>query len=505
MENLLEALKIILTFKVIGMMLIGITAGIIAGALPGLTATMTIALLVPFTYQIDPPIAALMVLLGVYVGAMHGGDISAILISTPGTPAAAATCLDGYPMAQNGQAALALNIAALTSSIGTVFGAAVLWTVAQPIANIALKFGPFEMFCLTVFGISIIASLSEKNIAKGFIMGALGMLFSTVGRSAVFDMDRLTLGYTGFPESDLRYIPLMIGVFAIAEALTQIEDNLKIKKADTSFKNAFPTLKQWKEMIPAISIGSIVGTLIGAIPGTGGDIASYVAYDQTRKFSKHKDKFGKGYAPGVAAPQAANNAVCGGAMIPMLTLGIPGDSVTAILIGAMIIIGLRPGPTLFTSPDPAMHVMVTSIFVGLMVVAILVTPVRLIGVPLFAKTVTLARQYLWPLVTVFCIVGSFAMTGSMVSVYIMLAFGFFGYFMKKFGFPSGPMIIGVILGPLAESSLHRALRISHGDLLPMFSPLAIILICFSLFSVSIPLIQRMKKDKGTHTSAGGNI
>jgi putative tricarboxylic transport membrane protein len=336
-------------------------------------------------------------------------------------------------------------------------------------------------------------------------MGALGMLFSTIGRSSVFDMDRLTLGFTGLPESDLRYIPLMIGVFAIAEALTQIEANMKIKKAETSFKNAFPTLQQWKEMIPAITIGSIVGTIVGAIPGTGGDIASYVAYDQTKKFSKHKEKFGKGYAPGVAAPQVANNAVCGGAMIPMLTLGIPGDSVTAVLIGAMIIIGLRPGPTLFTNPDPAMHVMVTSIFVGLMVVAILVTPIRLIGVPLFAKTVTLARQYLWPLVTVFCIVGSFAMTGSMISVYIMFVFGFFGYFMKKFGFPSGPMIIGVILGPLSESNLHRALRISHGAILSMLSPLAIILICLSLFSVLFPLIQRMKKDKESHPSAEGNV
>ncbi|MCP4668018.1 MAG: C4-dicarboxylate ABC transporter permease [Deltaproteobacteria bacterium] len=493
MVDLLAALQTLFTFHVFAFMATGIAAGIMAGALPGLTATMSIALLVPFTYRIDPPIAGLMVLLGVYIGAMHGGAISAILIRTPGTPAAAATCFDGYPLARKGQASLALNISAIASTTGGLLSTVVLFCVAMPIAAFALKFGPFEMFCLAVFGLSIISSISEGSVIKGFIMGALGMLFAAAGRSTIFDIDRITFGIQDLPESGLRYIPLMIGVFAITEALSQVEMKTVIERSAATLKNVFPTMRQLKQIAPALGISSILGTIVGAIPGAGGDIAGFVAYDQTKKASPRSKEFGKGSIEGLTAAECANNAVIGGAMIPTLTLGIPGDSVTAILLGAMIILGLRPGPTLFTETDPELRRLVAGLFVGLFTANILVFPLRLLGAPLFSRVIALSRQFLWPLVVVFCVIGSYSMTSTMMGTYIMLVFGVFGYVMKKLGFPPGPLILGVILGPIAESNLHRALLISKGHMLGLFSPLAVMLLAAALFSVVFPLIQERRK------------
>lgn len=500
MEHLGRMIGEVVTVNVLLFMLVGIVAGIVAGAMPGLTATMTVALLAPFTYQISDPIAALMVLVGVYVGSMHGGDISAILVNTPGTPAAAATCIDGYPLARQGKAALALNTTAIASTVGGVFSAIVLWTVARPIASVALRFGPFEMFCLAVFGLGVIAGVSEGDVLKGFIMGGLGVLFSAAGRSPVFDVDRLTFGLAGLPESDLRYIPLMIGVFAITEALTQVEAETVFERAATSFRNAFPSRKQLKELTVPLGLSSVIGTIVGAIPGAGGDIAAYVAYDQCKKISKHPEEYGKGSLEGVAAPECANNAVCGGAMIPMLTLGIPGDSVTAVLLGAMIVIGVRPGPTLFQ--DPQMSLILSGIFLGLLITNLIVFPVRLLGVPVFARAVSLPPRYLWPMVVAFCAVGSYSMTGSMYSAYVMFAFGAFGYVMKKFGFPPGPMILGVILGPMAEANLHRAITINHGRAAAeLFSPLAVALLLLTVFSIAFPIVQERRKKKSPNAAA----
>jgi putative tricarboxylic transport membrane protein len=466
-----------------------------AGALPGLTATMSVALLVPFTYRIEPPLAGLMILLGVYIGSMHGGAISAILIRTPGTPAAAATCFDGYPLARSGKASLALNISAIASTIGGLFGTMVLWGVAAPIAGFALKFGPFEMFCLAIFGLSIIASVSEGSVLKGFIMGALGMLFAAAGRSTIFDIDRISFGIKDLPESGLRYIPLLIGVFAITEALSQLELRAAIERGGKKLRNVFPTRRQFKQILPALGVSSVLGTVIGAVPGAGGDIAGFVSYDQAKKISRRPEEFGKGSIEGVAAAECANNAITGGAMIPMLTLGIPGDSVTAILLGAMVILGLRPGPTLFQETDPEICRLVAGLFVGLFAANLLVFPLRILAAPFFSRIIAISRHLLWPLVVVFCIVGSYSMTNTMMGVHIMLAFGIFGYFMKKFGFPPGPLVLGVILGPIAESNLHRALRISGGDLLAIFSPLAAVLLAASVLSVLYPFIQQARKKK----------
>jgi putative tricarboxylic transport membrane protein len=321
------------------------------------------------------------------------------------------------------------------------------------------------------------------------------MLFAAAGRSTIFDIDRITFGIKDLPESGLRYIPLMIGVFAITEALSQVEMKTALERSAARLKNIFPTMRQLKQIGPALGISSVLGTIVGAIPGAGGDIAGFVSYDQTKKASKKPEAFGKGSIEGVTAAECANNAVIGGAMIPMLTLGIPGDSVTAILLGAMIILGLRPGPTLFTETDPELRRLVTGIFVGLFTANILVFPLRLLGAPLFSRVIALSRQFLWPLVVVFCVIGSYSMTSTMMGAYIMVVFGVFGYIMKKFGFPPGPLILGVILGPMAESNLHRALLISKGHIWNLFSPLATVLLAASLFSVLFPFVQDIRRKK----------
>ena len=326
-------------------------------------------------------------------------------------------------------------------------------------------------------------------------MGALGMLFAATGRSTIFDIDRINFGIQNLPESGLRYIPLMIGVFAITEALSQIETKAVNRQKAVKLKNEFPNKKQLKQIAPALGISSILGTIVGAIPGAGGDIAGFVSYDQAKKFSKKPEEFGKGSIEGVTADECANKTVTGGAMIPMLSLGIPGDSVTAVLLGAMVILGLRPRPSLFTQTDPELRRLLAGLFVGLLFANISIFPLRLLGTPLFVRMIAISRHLLWPLVVVFCVVGSFSMTNTMMGVYIMLVFGVFGYIMKKSGFPPGPLIPGVILGPLAESNLHRALLISNGHIKGLFSPLACILILGAAFSVVLPLIR--KKEKGT--------
>ncbi|MEW5947746.1 MAG: tripartite tricarboxylate transporter permease [bacterium] len=487
---MLEALSSVLTLQTTALMLAGLVGGIVAGALPGLTATMSVALLVPFTFALDP-MPGLMMLVGVYIGTMHGGAISAILIHTPGTPAAAATCFDGYPLAQQGKASLALNVSAIASTCGGVASAIVLALVAAQIAGFALRIGYFEMFALALFGLSIIAGVSEGSLTKGLIMGAAGMFISTVGFDPIDAYPRFTFGEPDLYEG-ISYIPLLIGVFAMSEALIQAGAPRGNAGVAEGIRNVFPGPADLKRLVPAISLSSAIGTLVGAIPGAGGDIASFMAYDQARKISKKPEEFGSGSIEGVAAAETANNAVTGGAMIPMLTLGIPGDSVTAILLGALIVHGLRPGPRLFEENAG----FVNALFAGLLITNLLVLPIRLIGAPLFARAVNIPRHFLWPLVVVLCVVGSFSMTNTMFSVTLMLAAGVAGYLLRLQGFPMGPLVLGVILGPIAEENLRNALRAHPGDVAGMIaSPIAAVFIALAVLSLVLPLVQDWQKKR----------
>lgn len=466
------------------LMLVGVVAGIVIGALPGLTATMGVALLVPFTFWL-PTVPALMVLLGVYVGAMYGGAIPAVLIRTPGTPAAAATSLDGYPMAQEGKAGLAIGISCITGVVGGVFSTLVLMFAAPQVARFALKFGPAEYFALAVFGLSVIASLSERSLLKGALMGVCGLLLATIGMDPITAVPRFTLGLTLLLEG-LALVPVLVGVFALGEVLYQSS----LPEADRSlFRNIgriLPSRNHYRRITLPTLLASITGTLIGALPGVGGDVAAFVAYDQAKKVSRRPEEFGKGSVEGLAAAECANNSVTGGAMIPMLTLGIPGDAVTAVILGALLMHGVRPGPELF---EKQAHLL-SAIFIGLLVANLLVLPVGLAGAKLFAQTVRAPRHYLFPLIVVLCVVGSYAINNSLFDVGVMFLFGIVGWALRQAGFPIAPLVLGLILGRMTEENFRRALILSGGSWSIFVSrPLSAILLLLAVASVAFSVWQ----------------
>ncbi len=482
---MMDALRELLTGNTMWLMLVGVVAGIIIGALPGLTATMGVALLVPFTFWL-PTLPALMVLLGVYVGAMYGGAIPAVLIRTPGTPAAAATSLDGYPLAQAGKAGLAIGVSCITGVIGGVFSTLVLMFASPQVARFALKFGPAEYFALAVFGLSVIASLSERHLLKGALMGVCGLLLATIGMDPITAVPRFTFGLTPLLEG-LALVPVLVGVFALGEVLYQASLPEPDRSLFREIGRVLPSREEYRRIALPTLLASITGTFIGALPGVGGDVASFVAYDQAKKVSRHPEEFGQGSLEGLSAAECANNSVTGGAMIPMLTLGIPGDAVTAVILGALMMHGVRPGPELF---EKQTHLL-SAIFIGLLVANLLVLPVGLAGARLFAQTVRAPRHYLFPLIVVLCVVGSYAINNSMFDVGAMLLFGMVGWILRRAGFPIAPLVLGLILGRMVEENLRRALILSGGSWMVFVQrPIALSLLVLAVLSVLLTLRQR---------------
>ena len=468
---------------------IGVAGGIIVGALPGLTGSVGIILLLPFVYYLDASTAMVM-LCGMFCGAIYGGSISAILISTPGTPSAAATVLDGYPLAQKGEAGKAIGVATIASTVGGIISTFCLMFIAPQLARFALKFGPEEYFALTVFGLTVIASVAGKSLIKGLISGFFGLLIATIGLDPVTGYARFSFNIpnlmTGFP-----LLPVLIGLFAISQIFIQLETvGKKLHVYDQNIKNILPTFKELKQLAWVIIPSSFLGTFIGVIPGTGGAIASFLAYNEAKRWSKDPESFGTGNLSGIAAPEAANNGTTGGAMVPLLTLGIPGDVVTAVMLGALLLIGLRPGPLLFKERPEV----VSAIFAGLLLANVLILLLGIVSVRLFPKVLKVPEQILFPIIMALCFLGSFSLNNSVYDMFIALIFGVIGYIMKKNGFPAAPVVLGVILGPIAEDVLARALLISHGDWTVLFkSPIAIFFYAISIIS----LIYSFKRQLST--------
>ena len=446
------------SFAIFPFLVIGVTGGIVIGALPGLTATMGVAVLLPFTFGMEAT-RALVMLCGIYIGAIYGGSISAILLKTPGTPAAAATVLDGYELARKGEAAKALSVSAIASFVGGMVSTVMLITISPVLASFALRFGAPEYFALAVFGLSIIASISGKSPVKGLLAGMFGLLISTVGLDPVTSYPRFTFGqinlYNGF-----AIIPVLIGLFALAEAFVQMEKIFeKAQAIDTRFKHGMVSLKETISLLPLMIKSALIGTFIGAIPGAGADIAAFVTYNEARRSSKRGNEFGTGCIEGVAAPEAGNNGVTGGAMVPLLTLGVPGDAVTAILLGALIIQGLQPGPLLFTKNADIVYGLFSSLLVG----NVLMLLFGLLGVRLFCRVVELPKRIIIPVIVTLSIVGAYSMNNSIFDVWVCIGFGIIGYVMQKVDMPSSPIILAVILGPMAESNLRRAVLMYQGS------------------------------------------
>ena len=466
---------------------LGTLGGIIIGALPGLTATMGVALLVPLTFGMDP-VKGLNMLIGIYVGGIYGGCISAILVKTPGTPASAATVLDGYPMAQRGEAGKALGMATIASFIGGIFSTIVLSTLAPQLAGVALQFGPSEFFALAFFGLSIISSLSG-DILKGLISGLLGVLLSCVGADPVSGAQRYTFGYMGFA-SGFAFTPALIGLFAISEVFVQLENIFDDKIQEIKVSGAWPTKAEMKESTGTLLWGSIIGTIVGIIPGTGSGTASWISYNEARRMSKKPEKFGKGYIVGVAATESANNAVCGGALVPLLALGIPGDVVTAVLMGGLMVQGLAPGPMLFHD-NPGI---VVGIFTGSFIANIFMFIFGMAGIRYFSKILKIPKKILTVAIIIFCFIGSYAINMNLVDLYTMLGFGVLGYILHKFNFSQAAVCIALILGPLAESNLRLGLMNVDNDIWAFCSrPITASFLILGFLSMFWPIISKLLK------------
>lgn len=476
---LLDGLQTTFSPGIFPFLLLGVTGGIVIGALPGLTATMGVAVLLPLTFGMEST-RALVMLAGVYIGAIYGGSIAAILLKTPGTPAAAATVLDGYELARKGEAAKALSVSAIASFTGGMVSTVMLITISPALANFALRFGAPEYFALAIFGLSIIASISGKSPVKGLLAGMFGLLISTVGLDPVTSFPRFTFGemnlFNGF-----AIIPVLIGLFALAEAFVQMEKIFEPSHAiETNFKRGMISLRETVTLMPTMIKSALIGTFIGSIPGAGADIAAFVSYNEARRSSKKGSEFGTGCLEGIAAPEAGNNGVTGGAMVPLLTLGVPGDAVTAILLGALIIQGLQPGPLLFTKNADVVYGLFASLFVG----NILMLLIGLLGVRLFCRVVELPKRIIIPVIITLSMVGAYSMNNSIFDMWVCVAFGVIGYIMQKADVPSSPIILAVILGPMAESNLRRAVLMYEGSYSFLWTrPIAVVFLLLAVLSL----------------------
>ena len=482
--NVFQPMNLLLT-------VFGTVVGVVIGCLPGLSGSMGIILLLPLTYTLEKS-AALVMLCGIFCGSMFGGSVSAILLRTPGTPSATATLLDGYPLAQQGKAGKAIGIAAFSSFIGGIISTICLIFIAPQLAKVALKFHSADYFALALFGISIMASAAGKNILKGLISGAIGLLISMVGTDPLVGAARFNFGSTkmliGFPQ-----LAVLIGVFAISEVFTQVQGGKNVVEIkEQAVTNVFPSFKEIKGFLLAAIVGSLIGVFIGIVPGTGGAIAVFMAYNVAQKISRHPERFGHGSYEGVAAPEAANNGTTGGALIPMLCLGIPGDTVTSVMLGALTLIGVTPGPQLFTQNASIVY----AIFAGMIVIQFLMLGFGVLFARVAPKVLRIPVKYLMPIIMALCIVGAFCLSNQVYHVAVAIAFGFIGYFMKKFGFPGAPLVLGVILGPIAEKNLDRALQLSRNDWSVFFRrPIALTFILLSIGMILWTIISNIRKEK----------
>lgn len=471
---------------------LGVLIGIIIGALPGLTAAMGVSLLLPLTFGMEPGLG-LPMLIALYCGAMYGGSVSAILLHTPGTPAAAATCMDGYPMAMKGEGGRAIGFSLIASFIGGIVSAFALLFIAPLLANVSLLFGPSEYFILAVLGLTLIATLASEEWIKGLLSGSIGLFLATVGIDPMTTISRFTFGNMNLLDG-IPIIVLIIGIFSISQALKLLEKDEE--KSNTYNKNnrisgrILPSFSEIIKLKNTILRSSIIGSIIGSIPGTGGEIACWVGYNEAKRASKKPELFGTGIPEGVVAAEAANNAVTGSSLIPTLVLGIPGSSITAILLGGLIYHGIRPGPRFITEFGDLTYTIIISLFVA--------NIFMLLAGILFAKIsvpITRVRGHvLAPFIIVLSVIGTYALNNSLFDVMLMFIFGIIGYIMVRFKFPVAPMVIAKILAQMAELGLRQTLLISRGNWLAFLlnKPLSLILLFIAALSLGSAIYRDFK-------------
>jgi len=451
MESFINGLVALADPSLVILLIAATLGGVVIGALPGLNATTGAALLLPFTITMDP-VAAIAVLTAIYCSATFAGAITAILINTPGTSASATTCLDGFPLAQKGEAGRALGLAVVSSTIGGVCSVIVLMLAAPILARAAYSFAPPEYFALTLFGLSMLATIGGGTTTKNILSGCLGILLATIGIDLMTGVERFTFDLSVLSDG-IGFVPVMIGVFGISELLVQISnkqeglESIKLKAVKLPTKEDY--LKVWRTILRSTGIG----TFIGILPAEGATVASMIGYNEAKRWSKTPEEFGKGAIEGIAGSEAANNSATGGAMVPTLALGIPGSPTAAVILAGLMVHGLRPGPTMFTEQSDFAF----SIFWSMMFVNLLFLGVGLLGAKVFARVTLVPVQILWPCVFIFSVVGAYALDQSMMDVWIALGAGVLGYFMRRYGFSVVPLAIGLILGEILEQRLGQSM------------------------------------------------
>jgi putative tricarboxylic transport membrane protein len=465
---------------------VGVLLGTLVGVLPGLGPAASISLLLPITFNISPT-GAIIMLAGIYYGAMYGGSTTSILVNLPGEAASVVTCLDGYQLARKGRAGPALGMAAFGSFIAGTLSVLGLMLLAPPLVKIALKFGPPEYFSLMILGIMMVIYLASGSILKALMMACFGFLLSSIGQDLVTGSLRFTLGV--FELSDgIGIVPVVMGLFGISEVLANLETHSETKVYEGKITGLLPTVQDWVDSKWAIVRGSVIGFFLGVLPGGGALIASFVSYAIEKKVSRYPQKFGRGVMEGVAGPESANNAACGGAFIPLLTLGIPANAVMAVLLGALMIHNIIPGPFLMEKHPDLFWGTICSMYIGNAMLLVLNLP--LIG--LWVKVLKLPYPILFPLILLVCLIGAYSLNGSIVEVVIMILFGIIGYLLKKFGYETAPLVLALVLGNMLEPALRRSLIMSNGSFKIFFTrPISLFLIVTTVVFLISPLIWKL--------------
>jgi putative tricarboxylic transport membrane protein len=486
-SSLLQGFAVALTPYNLLWCFVGVLLGTIVGVLPGLGPAATIAMLLPLTFQMNPTSAVIM-LAGIYYGAKYGGSTTSILLNVPGESASVVTCLDGYQMARKGRAGAALGIAAIASFVAGTFGVIGLMLIAPPLARFALSFSSPEYFALMCLGLAMVVLLAGRSLVKALLAMLVGLWLAGIGTDLFTAGSRFTFGHSELLDG-IDFVVVAIGIFALGEVLGNMEsrEGAQMLPVPRGIRNLLPTIAELKACRFAFLNGSVIGFVIGVLPGAGSTIASFISYGIEKAFSKHPEKFGTGVPEGVAAPEGANNSETGGAMVPLLTLGIPGSGTTAILLAAFILWGLRPGPLMIQDNPTLFWGLVASMYVGNVMLLVLNLPL----IPLFAQILRLPTYVLFPLIFGISIVGVYSVSGSLFDVWMLGAFGLLGYAMRRLDYPAAPLILGLVLGDSMERALRQSLMMSQGELSILVSrPISAVMLGLAVLILILPLFRK---------------
>lgn len=484
---LMNGFKIVLIPYNIILCFIGCFIGTLIGVLPGIGAAATVAILLPITVTLEP-VSAIIMLAGIFYGSMYGGSTTSILVNIPGEAASAVTCLDGYQMARKGRAGPALGISAISSFIAGTLGVLLLMLIAPPVANFALRFGPPEIFIVMLFGLTTLSYLGSSSIVKAFLSGALGLFVGTIGTD-ILGVPRFTFGIEELYDG-VGLVPVLMGTFGVSEVLINIEGKLSREIFEAKIKGLWPNRKDWKASAKPIVRGSLIGFCLGVLPGPACTIASFVSYAVEKRFSKHPEDFGLGVIEGVAGPEAANNAAAAGNFIPLLTLGIPTSPIMAMLMAAMLLHGITPGPLLINNAPHLFWGTIASMYIGNVMLLILNYPL----IPIWIRILRVPYGMLFPLILLFCLIGAYSEKNSLVDMNIMTLFGFIGYLMRKTGFDLAPFILTYILCRFMEESFRQSLILSSGSPLIFFqSPISATIVSLIIFVIAFSIYRGIKK------------